>query len=68
MGITGRVNIAYYWSKGDVRFVYLGKSIEVTWFTVLRSQFMLQGIEKVSFVFGKKFPYLPRNLRRDSLT
>jgi hypothetical protein len=50
-----RVNRANYWSECDVRFVFLGKSIEVRWFTVVRSQFMFQGSGKDSFVFGKQF-------------
>jgi hypothetical protein len=37
---TGRVNSAYYCSKGDARLVYLLKFMEVRWFTVVRSQFV----------------------------
>jgi hypothetical protein len=43
--------------------VYPGKSIEVSWFTMVRNQFMFQDGGKVSFVFGKKCPYLPLSLR-----
>jgi hypothetical protein len=63
-GLTGRVNRANHWSKGDVRLVYLGKSKEVACFAVVGSQFMFQGSEMDSFVLGKYFSYLPLNLRR----
>jgi hypothetical protein len=36
----GRVSRANYWSNWDVRFVYLGRSIEVKLFAVVRSQFV----------------------------
>jgi hypothetical protein len=60
-GILGRVNTATYSSMGDDRFAYLRKSIDVRWFAVACSQFMIQDSRKGSFVFGKKFPYLPLN-------
>jgi hypothetical protein len=43
--------------------VYFGESIEVRGFDVVGSQFRFQCSGKDSFVFGKKFPNLPLNLR-----